>query len=390
MKMTKAASKCAAVLCAVAVMMPAAAMAVPATTAVNGGAIVASAQGEGYSWMTGDQYVAVGEKFTFEVNLGKTYLGSYSASDFTYQWYYSDDQVGGTNRYDALNWTAISGATNYTYSDTMTRAMNMRHFRVAVTNTKTGEVHDDWFGVRTVSCMAVQTKLGTAAIEEYDGTKYLVVPVYMNGFMNNKVSALTFSLKTDKSLFNSAEFDSAIGGSALGNYKDDGEFRYSMYTVMTPMTIGSDYKVGDFVLEIKDGAEVKGTTLALDTETASVTGSDIFGEFVYGTTPVSTTVAVSSTASALTYPTNIQVQYSEEYHQVRFTWDAVPGADKYGIAVYLAGKWRIQTSNITTTSYTSPKNMTSGMTYKVAIAARVNGTWDTVNAIKNAVTITVK
>ena len=163
-----------------------------------------------------------------------------------------------------------------------------------------------------------------------------------------------------------------------------------MYTVMTPMTIGSDYKVGDFVLEIKDGAEVKGTTLALDTETASVTGSDIFGEFVYGTTPVSTTVAVSSTASALTYPTNIQVQYSEEYHQVRFTWDAVPGADKYGIAVYLAGKWRIQTSNITTTSYTTPKNLTPNMTYKVAIAARVNGTWDTVNAIKNAVTITIK
>ena len=40
------------------------------------------------------------------------------------------------------------------------------------------------------------------------------------------------------------------------------------------------------------------------------------------------------------------------------------------------------TSNLT--------NLTPGTTYKVAIAARVDGKWDTVNAIKNAVTVTVK
>jgi len=92
-----------------------------------------------------------------------------------------------------------------------------------------------------------------------------------------------------------------------------------------------------------------------------------------------------------TYPTNIKVTYSEQYHQMRFTWDKVKNADKYGIAVYLAGKWRIQTSNITTNSYTSPKNMTPGMSYKVAIAARVNGTWDVVNALKySVVNVTVK
>ena len=92
----------------------------------------------------------------------------------------------------------------------------------------------------------------------------------------------------------------------------------------------------------------------------------------------------------VTYPTNIQVQYSEQYHQVRFTWDKVKNADRYGIAVYLAGKWRIQTQNITTTTYTTPKNLTPGKTYKVAIAARVGGTWDVAGAIKHAVTITVK
>ncbi|SFC51975.1 hypothetical protein SAMN02910406_01866 [Ruminococcus albus] len=91
-----------------------------------------------------------------------------------------------------------------------------------------------------------------------------------------------------------------------------------------------------------------------------------------------------------TFPTNIKVEYSEKYRQVRFTWDRIPNADMYGIAVYLAGKWKVLTQNITDTTYTSPKNLTAGMTYKVAIAARVNGTWDVTSAINNAVTVTVR
>jgi len=96
------------------------------------------------------------------------------------------------------------------------------------------------------------------------------------------------------------------------------------------------------------------------------------------------------TNESLTYPTNIKVKYNEKNHQVRFTWDEVEGADRYSIAVYKSGKWRIQTQDITDTVYDSPKNLTPGSTYKVAIAARVNGEWDTKNAIKNAVTVTVK
>ena len=86
----------------------------------------------------------------------------------------------------------------------------------------------------------------------------------------------------------------------------------------------------------------------------------------------------------------IKVEYSEKYHQVRFTWDKVEGADRYGIAVYLAGKWRVQAQNITDTVYTTPKNLTPGRTYKVAIAARVNGKWDTANAIKHSGTVTIR
>ena len=94
--------------------------------------------------------------------------------------------------------------------------------------------------------------------------------------------------------------------------------------------------------------------------------------------------------TALTYPTNIKVEYSKEYHQVRFTWDKVENADRYEIAVYLAGKWRVQAQNITGTTYTSPQNLIPGRTYRVAIAARVNGKWDTANAIRHSGTVTIK
>jgi len=102
------------------------------------------------------------------------------------------------------------------------------------------------------------------------------------------------------------------------------------------------------------------------------------------------TVTPNNSSTTPTYPTNIKAEYNETYHQVRLTWDKVSGADKYGIAVYLSGKWRIQTSALTTNSFTTPKNLTPGKSYKVAVAARVNGKWDTANAIKNAITITVK
>ncbi|MBE6869705.1 MAG: leucine-rich repeat domain-containing protein [Ruminococcus albus] len=90
------------------------------------------------------------------------------------------------------------------------------------------------------------------------------------------------------------------------------------------------------------------------------------------------------------YPKNVRAITNSQYHQIQFIWDKVQGADKYGIAVYLAGKWRVQTSNITNNSYVTPKNLTPGMTYRVAVAARVNGKWNTTDPIKNAITVTVR
>ena len=92
------------------------------------------------------------------------------------------------------------------------------------------------------------------------------------------------------------------------------------------------------------------------------------------------------------YVTDVKVEYSEKYHQIRFTWSPVEGATNYGIAVYLAGKWRVQESSIpaSTTSYTTPKNLTPGKSYKVAVAAKVGGVWTSEKAVKHAVTVTVK
>lgn len=100
--------------------------------------------------------------------------------------------------------------------------------------------------------------------------------------------------------------------------------------------------------------------------------------------------AYSYISKPTTYPEIKSIDYNEPTHQIRFTWEKVKDADRYGIAVYLAGKWRVQVQNITGTVYTTPKNLTPGKTYKVAIAARVNGKWDVANAIKNAVNVTVK
>jgi endoglucanase len=92
------------------------------------------------------------------------------------------------------------------------------------------------------------------------------------------------------------------------------------------------------------------------------------------------------------YPVVSKVEYSEKYHQIRITWSPVEGASNYGIAVYLAGKWRVQTQNIpaSATSYTTPKNLTPGKSYKVAVAAKAGSVWTANEAIRHAVTVTVK
>ncbi len=91
------------------------------------------------------------------------------------------------------------------------------------------------------------------------------------------------------------------------------------------------------------------------------------------------------------YPIVTSVDYDRTYHQFKVNWTEVPNAQAYGIAYYSAGKWRVYTQNlpVNKTYWTSPK-LTAGKTYKMVIAAKVNGTWDTSKLSSRAITVTVK
>ena len=100
--------------------------------------------------------------------------------------------------------------------------------------------------------------------------------------------------------------------------------------------------------------------------------------------------AKTNPAETHAYPTVTSIDYNKQYHQFRLNWASVPNAQNYGIAVYYAGKWNIQTQSIpaTTTSYTSPK-LTPGRTYDLLIAAKVGGKWDLTNMNGRVVSVTV-
>lgn len=84
--------------------------------------------------------------------------------------------------------------------------------------------------------------------------------------------------------------------------------------------------------------------------------------------------AITVTANSA-YPEIDSVLLSKKTHQAKITWDGVPNAEQYGVAVYINGKWTIQ-GYTKTTSFTTPK-LTPGDIYRVVVCARVNGKWDT-------------
>ena len=384
MKITKASSKCAAFLCAAAIMMPVAG-AVPATFSVNDTATALAASADSAAGLTGDQYCKVGDTFTFEVTLYDDYKDSYNSSDFTYQWYYSDTQSG------TLNWTKISGATSAKYSDTMTSSKNLRHFKVQITNTKTGESHDtDWYPIRTVTCNAVTTKLGAASVVNNSSGTWIKIPVTLSGLYNQKLTGYYFVINLSSGVFEDAVFDDLSGIGSMDNFSaSDNQYVVMGYGI-APVTISSNNPLGYFMLKVKNGANADGAKLSISDLKFSATGDGLAGDIEYGVAPVNYTVSLSS-SSTNNVPVIRNIDYNTQFHQFRLIWNAVPNAQAYGIAYYSAGKWRVYTQSIapSTTYWTSPK-LTAGRSYKVAVAAKVGGTWDTTGAVKNAITVTVK
>ena len=385
MNMTKVVSKCAAVLSAVAIMGSTAAGIVPATFANAGNVIVASAadisdfEYDG-TYFTGDLYCAVGSSFTMEVILG-TQDKAYGTNGFTYEWYYSSSATKGTNKIDQFNWTKLNYTTK-AVTINMTSAMNGAHIYAVKINKSTGERTST--PMRTLCSVKSNLQLGTATVSN----SYVTVPVYLSGLTNNQISAGTMTLNVDKSVFDDVSFSFATNSlSSLDNYAN-GEYTNAFYNVSSAATLSGNL-LGTFTLKVKSNANPNGSKLTLNIDKPTLTGDNFSGNLVYGINTATTEIGKSSSTSD-TVPKNFRAVTNSQYHQIQFVWDKVSGADKYGIAVYLAGKWRVQTSNITTNSYITPKNLTPGMTYKVAVAARVNGKWDTTGAIKNAITVTVK
>ena len=103
----------------------------------------------------------------------------------------------------------------------------------------------------------------------------------------------------------------------------------------------------------------------------------------------SNAITVTPLTSAVSkYPNVTNIKFSEKYHQFKLEWNAVDGATKYGIAVKLAGKWKVWTYT-DKTNFISPK-LKAGSTAEMVICAKVNGEWDTSNINSRAFVVTVK
>ncbi|SEK43106.1 leucine-rich repeat domain-containing protein [Ruminococcus albus] len=105
-------------------------------------------------------------------------------------------------------------------------------------------------------------------------------------------------------------------------------------------------------------------------------------------TNFSDAITVTPNAPVYKYPTVTDIEYNEEFHQFRLTWNAVKGAEEYGVAVKIAGKWKVHTCT-NKTSFTSPK-LRPGSIAEMVICAKVNGEWDTTAINSRSFSVTVK
>lgn len=79
----------------------------------------------------------------------------------------------------------------------------------------------------------------------------------------------------------------------------------------------------------------------------------------------------------VTYPKVSNININSKSHKTKIDWESVPGAEKYGIAVFINGKWKVQGyTDADTTTITTPKLKTN-TEYKLIICAKVNGKWET-------------
>ncbi len=96
--------------------------------------------------------------------------------------------------------------------------------------------------------------------------------------------------------------------------------------------------------------------------------------------------AVTVTPEIVSYYPKFRTQVMNG--KICYKWEAVPGAEKYAIALYQANKWQIvKQLDSSVYTYTSPK--ISGGYYSTVVVAKINGKWVTAQAPAHAVTVSV-
>lgn len=90
--------------------------------------------------------------------------------------------------------------------------------------------------------------------------------------------------------------------------------------------------------------------------------------------------------TASLYP---EVETQVKDSKIGFRWTKVRGAEKYGIGVYQAKKWKVVKQFDTNVStWTSPQ--VSNGTYRLVVLAKVNGKWVNADVFKRSFYVTVK
>ncbi len=90
--------------------------------------------------------------------------------------------------------------------------------------------------------------------------------------------------------------------------------------------------------------------------------------------------------AVVTYP---EVTAEVSGNQIKLDWTEVEGAEKYGIAVLISGKWKVQAyTEAGVTTFTTPK-IAKG-TYKIVVCAKVNGSWNIAQLNSRAVEAVIK
>ncbi|SDA18287.1 hypothetical protein SAMN02910447_01566 [Ruminococcus sp. YE71] len=97
--------------------------------------------------------------------------------------------------------------------------------------------------------------------------------------------------------------------------------------------------------------------------------------------------AVEVTAGEVSPYPEVSTEINDK--EVRISWEPVSGAEAYAIAYYRSGKWRVLKQLPPSVTYYVFKNIPTG-TYKIAVAAKLNGKWDTTGITNKAITIIIK